>query len=301
MLKDFFRLDEPIETLSTHEEMLRHFESSGTDSLTNAKFMPEKIYREEGKVFSRKCFRNVSFSFTKFERVAFTGCQFEDCLFRHAEFIDCVFIDCDFKNCNLERVLISRCYLNPGSFCLDNSYKESAANIGTWMFQQLFMNAKNAHQPDFAGAAEIQFRRWLRAQQTYRHNKRLKELRWWNQLSLRMKHFFWLIKDVGFDMCVGYGHRPFKFVCFSLVGLILLGGLVHVFWEYFGLSLDSCPLIRGTYWTTLYYTTVVTTTLGFGDITPTTDIGRLSASALSLLGVIWFGLLAAVLIKRIIR
>ena len=82
---------------------------------------------------------------------------------------------------------------------------------------------------------------------------------------------------------------------------MIAAAFVHEFWPLWGLAKDSQLLAQGSYLTSVYYTTVVTTTLGFGDIAPTTKWGQLAAIILSISGVVWFGLLAAVLIKRIIR
>ena len=83
--------------------------------------------------------------------------------------------------------------------------------------------------------------------------------------------------------------------------MMIASALVHHLWPYLGLVYNAEALDQGSYLTSIYYTTVVTTTLGFGDITPTTNWGRLVAIILPFLGVIWLSLLAAVIIKRIIR
>ena len=155
------------------------------------------------------------------------------------------------------------------------------------------------HQPMFSGDAEIQFKRWNRAQRIFEF-KRAKKVgkracKFW------LLFVFFLLKDGLFDFLVGYGHRPFRFVSVSIVILMIIAAFVHEFWPLLGLAKDSQLLAQGSYLTSLYYTTVVTTTLGFGDITPTTGWGQLAAIILSILGVVWFALLAAVLIKRIIK
>ena len=301
MLDDFFKLNGSYAQLASVTALNEAFVQSGGSRLENKVFMPKRVFDKQGTVFRKKQFFNVSFSFTSFVRVQFTDCYFEDCLFQHTSFRDCVFIDCYFRNCNFEKVRFINCYLNPASFELDQSYKSSAANVGTWMYQQLFLNSKNTHQPRFSGDAEIQFRRWRRAQETFNLGKRLRRQPWQIGLWRWIKYLGWQAREATYDWVLGYGHRPIRFFVCSAAALALVALLVHILWPSLGLVMDGMELEKGSYLTTLYYSTVVTTTLGFGDITPLTDAGRVVAGLLSLLGLVWFSLLAAVLIKRMVK
>lgn len=300
MLKSFFKLDEPYDEFTALKDLEQHFDDLTVSHLENVKFLPTDVAGAPSKLFKKKGFRNVSFSFTKFENVTFSDTKFEDCLFLYAVFLHCHFINCQFINCNMHKIQLDNCYLDPCSFKMDKVYKKTAANVGTWLFQQLFMNSKNTHQPQFSGESEILFKRWLRAQKKYEFwKKKLTGLRFiFNGIIL----FFWWLKNILFDVIFGYGHRPIRFIGVSIIAMMIASALVHYYWPYLGLVYNNSEALdQGSYLSSIYYTTVVTTTLGFGDITPTTVWGRVVAIILPILGVIWLSLLAAVIIKRIIR
>lgn len=299
MLKNFFKLDEPYDEFATVKDLEQHFADLTVSLLENVKFLPTDVRETSSRLFKKKAFRNVSFSFTKFENVTFSDTTFEDCLFLYADFLHCHFFDCQFINCNMHKIRLDNCYLDPRSFKMSKVYKKTAANVGTWVFQQLFMNSKNTHQPQFSGESEILFKRWYRAQKKYR---------FWKNKPTGLCFIFdgsmlvlWRIKDFLYDLILGYGHRPLRLIGFSTIAIIIASAIVHYIWPCLGLEYNAKLLDRESFLTSIYYTTVVTTTLGFGDITPTTDCGRWVAIILSIFGVIWFSLLAAVIIKRIIR
>ena len=228
-----------------------------------------------------------------------TDCHFVDCLFIGARFIDCHFHGCTFTDCNSHRVSFERCYIDPNSFLLDKGYKITHSNIGTWLFHELFMNSKNMHQSRFSGDAEIQFNRWERAQLSYESKESKKA----GQQSLKSCFLFviTLLIDVLYDWLCGYGNRPVRFLVISIFMLLFISMLIHIFLPVWGLTMGPESLNQSSYLTSIYYTAVVITTLGFGDITPTTDGGRAMAIILSISGVLWLSLLAATIIKRIIR
>lgn len=299
MLNNFFRLNAVYIEFERVSDLAEHFSDSTVSSLSNVKFLPRLLDESSGNIFKRKKFKNVSFAFTIFQKITFTDTVFEDCLFLFAEFSHCHFFNCRFVNCNMHKLRLEGCYLDPHSFEMDKSYKKTAANVGTWLFQQLFMNSKNTHQPDFSGESEILFRRWLSAQKV--HEFRTKKTDFLNCLLDGIKFGFWWLKNTIFDLTMGYGHKPLRFVLVSIVGILVVSAVVHSFWSQLGLGYNGDTIEKGSYLTSVYYTTVVTTTLGFGDVVPTQNLGRIVAIILSVSGVIWFSLLAAVLIKRIVR
>lgn len=299
MLKHFFKLDEPYDEFKEVVDLEQHFEDPAVSLLENVKFLPTKVEEISGKLFKEKKFKNVSFSFTRFENLTFSGTRFEDCLFLYADFTHCHFFNCQFINCNMHKIRLDNCFLDPLSFEMDEIYKTTASNVGTWLYQQLFLNSKNTHQSQFSGDSEILFKRWLRAQKAYEFSK--KELTGFNFLFDGSKLVFWWLIHFLTEYIIGYGHKPLRFFGFSFIILLVVSLGIHLFWGCLGLEYNYKPLIQENFLTSLYYTTVVTTTLGFGDITPTTDCGKYVAIILSILGTIWFGILAAVFVKRLGR
>jgi voltage-gated potassium channel len=51
----------------------------------------------------------------------------------------------------------------------------------------------------------------------------------------------------------------------------------------------------------VYYTLVTLTTLGYGDITPATQGGMIAAGVEALLGLVWFGMLTSIIVKKVFR
>lgn len=301
MLKDFFTLDGEFIVFKTLNDLEDHFKTSS--SLENVLFEPDSIVAVSNNLFKRRTFKNVSFAKTMFKSLTMTDCHFVDCLFIGTRFINCHFHGCTFTDCNPHRVGFEKCHIDPNSFLLDKGYKTTHSNIGTWLFHELFMNSKNMHQSRFSGDAEIQFNRWKRAQLNYEFNESKKA----RQQSIKQCIKGWflfaitLLLDVAYDWLNGYGNRPVRFFVISIVMLLFVSMIIHIFWPVWGLAKGPELLNQGSYLTSIYYTTVVTTTLGFGDITPTTDSGRTLAIILSISGVIWLALLAATIIKRLIR
>jgi len=63
------------------------------------------------------------------------------------------------------------------------------------------------------------------------------------------------------------------------------------------LALGEHPI--STWSEAFYFTSVSLTTLGFGDITPTTTLGRVAASIQCIIGFFLFALLASMLFRRV--
>jgi len=71
-------------------------------------------------------------------------------------------------------------------------------------------------------------------------------------------------------------------VMLVLLMLILLGALVISWAEGLGLG------------TSLYFALVTATTIGYGDISPTTVSGRIASVMLGIIGLVYFGLVVAI-------
>ena len=290
MLKNFFSLDVPFATMANSLDLDIHFRTSS--SLENSLYQPSSVGAGQRTLFKSRKFKNVSFSKTLFRRMTFTDCEFEDCLFIGARFLEVQFHRCKFINCNLYKCSLSRCYLDPNCFSFSASFKKTHANIMTEVFHSLLVNAKSESQPRHAEDAEIMFRRWLLCQRSYEwRTKKISAVRFAKE---------WIANKAG-DCIFGFGYRPFKFAISSVLFLLLCSVVTHLSWSALGMHTDSGPIENETFLNAIYYTVVVTTTLGFGDIVPTTVPGQLFASALSIVGLIWFSLLAALVIRKVVR
>ena len=224
--------------------------------------------------------------------MTFTDCTFEDCLFIGSNFSEVQFHQCKFLNCNFYKISMTKCYLDPRVFEFDNRYRKTHANVMMELFHTLLVNAKSEFQHRHAEDAEISFRRWMIFQRDY--DRRLGKIG-------RLRYVVeWTVGKVGYH-AYGYGNRPLRFTITSAVVLLACTSLIHMLWPMLGMYCNGALIERGNFWDSLYYTVVVTTTLGFGDVVPTLIGGRMLTSVLSILGIVWFSLLAALVIKKVVR
>jgi hypothetical protein len=107
--------------------------------------------------------------------------------------------------------------------------------------------------------------------------------------------------NLAFDVFAAYGYSPLRFLVWSFAGLVLLSMMLHLGWDCLGLTRGGSPLIKGDFIQSLFYTGNIVTTLGFTDIIPTSNVGRLFSLALALVGIAWAGLFTTILIRRVLR
>lgn len=248
-------------------------------------FQPQPFYRVRYKYF-----RNVSFSRTRFFWIEFRECLFEDCLFLGTEFERCEIHDCTFICCNFHKSRFVDTYVDPNAFVgLFDSREDT--NIGVHVFQQLRSNALNTHQPEFFQTADGQFRLWRRWELLWelRHGrKRLRDVAW--RISVNYLY----------EKLVGYGHSLRSFLLWSATAFVLIVTF-NCWW--FRTSLRVPKEIESVDGTAraVYYTLVTLTTLGYGDITPATQGGMIAAGVEALLGLVWFGMLTSIIVKKVFR
>jgi voltage-gated potassium channel len=87
------------------------------------------------------------------------------------------------------------------------------------------------------------------------------------------------------------------FKILSLVGHVLLALLALI-----AVGAGIIALAEGiNYWDALYFAAVTGLTIGYGDITPVTAIGRIVAVLIGLLGVVFFGIIVAVATRALVH
>lgn len=232
-----------------------------------------------------KYFYNFSFNFTTIRNVVFANCSFEYVKFREAKFVDCQFRNCKFIKCNFLDANFVRVLIDPTSFkeCLD---KKLHSNIGVKLYQKLLKNYRDEDQPEYERYAQYQFYKWKRYQD-WRDISDDKKSPW----ERFLKFCNWGAKYF-LDYFNGFGlkfWRTFR----SLLIIILVFSYINFYFKFeFGLCLE-------TYWDSIYFTTISMTTLGYGDITPSQLAGKLFASFQTVVGFLFFGLVASVLFRRV--
>ena len=107
--------------------------------------------------------------------------------------------------------------------------------------------------------------------------------------------------DKLYDLFAGYGLRTSPFIGWTLIIFVLIIFANHTLWDSFGMKSDLVGIGKPNLITTFYYTVITLSTLGYGDITPSTSLGMALAGIESILGIIWLAILASIIIKKIVR
>lgn len=286
----FFQLKRPVVELSDETEFY-NLVSNSTD-VENILYRPETLTSNRGRsraVVKDTSFRNASFSFTDINHIEFTNCKFVECLFIDTKFKNCRFTACEFINCNPHRIDFEQCFVDPKYFekCIPDA---KYANIGVYLFQQLLRNSRLEAQPDFSDEAQFLFRRWQR--HLARHgirdqpDKRGKVAESWRFLSL------WL-----FEQLAGSGVRLSRLV---VSAALTLAGMSVINWKFADeLGLKHSGQQLRTFVESFYFSTIVTTTVGFGDVVPDQAIGQIVVSIEALIGLVFFAMLTSTIYHRV--
>jgi hypothetical protein len=290
MLKGFFALNPGYRTLGTEAELLGLVKHG--DGARDVLYQPDVFApkRPENRLRG-KTFTNVSFSKTELRGLVLTRCRFVDCLFIGTLFRACEFHDCTFEGCNPYKAQFEETYIDPRVFAkLLNPSEHS--NIGVALFQGLLRNSHGCQQSEFARYAQYFFEKWKRYQLGYEYSQgkvsRWEYLREW-------------VPSLLYDHLGGYGIFVLPFARLTLGLLSVCALWNHLAWSSYGMHNSSNVMVDHSVTLSFYFTVITMTTLGYGDFTPTTTTGMLSASAQSLLGVVWLSLLASMIIKRVSR
>jgi len=289
--ENFFKLKEPFHKVGSSEEF---FDLCEKDTVEDIAFWPNDLNHKNR--FSKypirnTTFRNCSFKDTEIKNIVFTDCKFYDCLFLSTFFNSCDFHSCEFQNSNLSKARFVDTYIDP-RFFNGNYDKKSHQNLGVGLYHDLLQNSRNTHQPNFTEEAQILFNRWDRYQ-NYRDAKLQLAKNDWRGCGNLAKVFFDTIWDFA-----GYGIRLIKLVRFVAIVIAIFCFLNFLFADFFGISNTDQGLLTRLI-DSLYFTVISVTTVGYGDISPTTNAGRVWASIQGLIGVVMFAFAAAAAYRKV--
>ena len=282
---------------STQEELYRHLDVA--DHLKDTIYRPLSLKQRGDEIKTQvrnKRFERVNFSKTAISGISFRNCLFEHCLFISSQIADCEFHGCKFKLTNTHKIEISNTYIDPLSFSQCLLYSKHQ-NIGVHLYQVLLRNSRGTEQIEFERDAHFYFLRWKRLQDAYRiaslwkagiSRKQMTEF-----ISLCLRY----ARRWGSEKFFGSGLRIRYFSLTVIFAILLLSTINYFCRVEFGLVVENN--IIASYWEALYFTTISVTTLGYGDITPTTLLGRLAATVQSVVGFCLFAVLASMLFRRI--
>lgn len=255
-----------------------------------------RIVKNRTQRIEEVTFEEVSFSKTKIFDVIFRGCTFKKCQLIATTFENCEFHGCKFISTNTHKIAFRKTYIDPLSFdkCLD--WKKHQ-NIGVHLYQALMNNSHDEEQIEFERDAQFLFFRWKRYQDGYEVR------RTWTNAKTAKERFFIIrtsgkvLRRLGWEKLFGCGIRMRYFLRTIIVVLAMTTFMNFGLRNEFGLLLDGEPI--STWSEAFYFTTVSLTTLGYGDITPSTSLGRLVASIQSIFGFSLFALLASMFFRRV--
>lgn len=290
---EFFRLAEPYSELTSASEFWDAVGGKEESVVENLLYRPDKLESLEPPkkwLVRNKTFRNFSFAKTLISLLEFTDCRFEGCIFIGSIIVNCRFNNCAFVNCNFYRSQIESCHIDPKAFakCLDHT---RYANIGVGLYQELLQNSRQQAQPEFTNDAQYQFLRWKR------------HLRWDDiknsntGFMTKCLKSFSILPSWMFEKTAGSGVRFSNLAVTSALVLSALTIVNYSFRSAFGLVLGGEPV--QSFIECFYFSTIVVTTLGFGDITPTTDLGRIVVALEAMVGFLTFTLLVSMAFRRI--
>lgn len=292
---DFWKLTDSL-VIESKKALIELLEASS--SVANVSYKP-KFLRNSGDIkkshFLDKTFKRVRFSHTTFSRIIFRNCVFKDCLFIGTTIKDCEFHNCEFIRTNTYKMSIYNTYIDPGDFdrCLSPGEHQ---NIGVHLYQILLRNSQEADQIEFSRNAQFLFFRWKRFQVAYeiwKLNKEPEKRRFLNVFVKRLDYSRrWIWESI-----FGSGIRLsiyFRTVAIAIGGFAILNYCCR---DQFGLERHSEPVSSSM--EIIYYTLVSFTTLGYGDIVPSTATGQFFASVQTLIGFFLLALLVSVLSRRV--
>lgn len=288
MTDPFFALESGATDISEADFIAKV--TSEESNIDNIIYRPDKFKNPYGGGRFRirnKSFSDCSFSKTLIEHVEFNNCTFSNCLFISTVFYDCRMTNCKFIECNTYRIEFKESFIDPTCFvqCLSN---HAYANIGVYLFQELLRNSRSQSQPDFADTAQFYFRKWRRhyIRQDLMNERAPKRIVMWI-------HIFLLFI---FELAVGSGARLRRFMLSSIVLMLTFTLINWLNQNRFGLEFEQGGGL--SFVEAVYFSIVVVTTLGFGDISPTTEIGQIVISGQALVGFTMFAIFASMLYRK---
>lgn len=270
-------------------ESLAEFLKRETDGQwSNLLYYPAKFESGERRpcMFKKKRFLEVSFKDTDIYNVRFIRCTFVRCLFIGASANNCEFIDCSFIDTNTSKWKISECLLAPQ--CFDKNFDlVSDTNIAIDLYHSLYKNASAEHQPKHA------LESLYRMNQAENHHLDSQKRR--NVID-RKTYLIRKTAHVVSDFVSGYGLRTLRVLRLLLIVIVVFSGLNYGLRDFIFSDGKVDSLIDS-----FYFTCITITTLGFGDIIPSTQFGKVFITMQVLSGFVVISLFLAAVANRALR
>lgn len=248
----------------------------------------------------RKTFRICNFSKSSFRECTFTDCRFVQCGFIGTAFEDCEFHNCSFSYCNPNKARFERTYLDPDAFAHNGFHRKQHANVSAGLFQRLLNTARAIGHRRFADSAEYHYRIWERRLQWIEALDRNRAL-WQRLVSLRR-----YTTSLVHYAVAGYGVRIGRLLAWTVVLVTVMTLLNRALWP--AMAMTGGPLLEPgsrvavpAPWSLVFYYTLATlTTTGLSGIYPASALGWTVSGLESLVGLVWFALCGASVVKKVV-
>ncbi len=258
------------------------------DTFKNIQYFPNefKSSNRHPIIIKGKKFIEVSFKDTDFVNVRFIDCRFNKCLFIGATVTDCEFTNCKFVDTNTSKLKIKNCLINPTIF-EDNFDLDLDSNIAVDLYHSIYKNSSESHQPEYA--VESLYRMKVAEKKQLDWKRKNKDIDETTYRKEKLKHII-------SDFVSGYGLRVSKVLRFLIIVIIFFTILNYVLRSFIFENWQCFTWIDS-----LYFTCVTITTLGYGDISPNTQIGKIFIVIQALSGFVVISLFLSAFANRTLR
>ena len=224
-----------------------------------------------------------------FGKCTFVNCSFVSVTFENIEFHDCIF-----DNCSLLKTKFRHSYIDPSCFRFNfDIWKKDAANVNTWLFQELNRNSQEMFQSDFATIAYKQFRRYRRSERLFK----VRDQGLYIKLKARCP---WLVDKI-YEITMGYGYGLTNTLITTVIFLLVTVGLVDYCWVKLNVTSNVQNLQEASIWEKLYFIVVTASTLGYGDLSPKSTMGMIFVVVLLLGSILWTAAVTAIFVKKLTK
>lgn len=254
--------------IDSFDEFLRAEESN---TWKNLLYYPEHFGPDSRNhyVFEGKEFVDISFKDSDLVKVKFIRCKFVRCLLIGAKASLCEFVDCVFESTNTHKWKIKSSLIDPEQF--DKNFDlVNDTNIAIDLYHSLYKCSVEEHQPEYAVESLYRMR-----EAEFKHlDSQLKRetIKKGGYYSKKVRSY--LHREIS-----GYGLRFSKIARFAAVVTLFFTMLNWLFGSFIFANGKVDGIVDS-----FYFTVITMTTLGFGDITPVTAIGKILVSLQAIAG-----------------
>lgn len=247
------------------------------DNISNALYIPDNFSLQQGfDKYTRITFRAISFKNTNFERIKFVDCVFVSCIFLNSNFYRCEFSNCKFTDCNFLSSSWNKSRIDPKTLAKNFDYKKDA-NIATNLFHSLYEQYKKEHQPTYARHSK-----YLLMKARYGLNHYYKDKGDLGKIAFGVKK----VQSILHCAISGYGVYKWRLIITFFLFLMMASILNHLLQELIFASGNPPESPNYSFIQSSYYTFISITTIGFGDMFPKTETGRVLTMVEASIGII---------------